>query len=54
MFEVLGPLPDTLTIGLNIWGLGIAIRDNNPEGIAAASLSIAVGVVWLTMHLLPQ
>ena len=48
VFEVLGPLTDTLTIGLNIWGLDIAIRDNNPAGIAAASLSIAAGVVGLS------
>ncbi|KAL9961312.1 hypothetical protein ACROYT_G030226 [Oculina patagonica] len=48
VFDVLGPLTDTLTIGLNIWGLDIAIRDNNPEGIAAASLSIAAGVVGLS------
>ena len=48
VFKVLGPLTDTLTIGLNIWGLEMAIRDNNPAGIAAASLSIAAGVVGLT------
>ncbi|KAJ7333665.1 hypothetical protein OS493_017209 [Desmophyllum pertusum] len=48
IFEVLGPITDVLTIGLNIWGLEIAIRDNNPAGIAAASLSIAAGVVGLT------
>lgn len=48
VFEVLGPLTDTLSVGLNVWGLDIAIRDNNPEGIAAASLSIAAGVVGLT------
>ena len=47
VFDVLGPLTDTLTIGLNIWGLDIAIRDKNPAGIAAASLSIAAGVVGL-------
>ena len=48
IFDVLGPLTDTLSIGLNIWGLEMAIRDNNPAGIAAASLSIAAGVVGLT------
>ena len=48
VFDVLGPLTDVLTIGLNIWGLDVAIRDNNPAGIAAASLSIAAGVVGLT------
>ena len=48
VFDVLGPLTDALTIGLNIWGLDIAIRDNNPAGIAAASLSIAAGVVGLS------
>ncbi|PFX19762.1 hypothetical protein AWC38_SpisGene15796 [Stylophora pistillata] len=48
VFEVLGPITDTLTIGLNIWGLEMAIRDNNSAGIAAASLSIAAGVVGLT------
>ena len=48
VFDVLGPLTDTLSIGLNIWGLDIAIRDNNPAGIAAASLSIAAGVVGLS------
>ena len=47
MFDVLGPLTDTLKIGLIIWGLDIAIRDKNPAGIAAASLSIAAGVVGL-------
>ena len=47
VFDVLGPITDTLTIGLNIWGLEMAIRDNNPQGIAAASLSIAAGVVGL-------
>ena len=40
VFDVLGPLTDTITIGLNIWGLDIAIRDGNDAGIAAASLSI--------------
>ena len=48
VLEVLGPLTDTLSIGLNIWGLDIIIRDNNPAGIAAVSLSIAAGVVGLT------
>lgn len=48
VFDVLGPITDTLSIGLNIWGLEMAIRDNNPAGIAAASLSIAAGVVGLT------
>ena len=47
VFDVLGPITDTLTIGLNIWGLEMAIKDNNPHGIAAASLSIAAGVVGL-------
>ena len=47
VFKVLGPLTDVLTIGINIWGLEIAIRDNNPAGIAAASLSIAAGAVGL-------
>ena len=47
LVDVLGPLTDTLTIGLNIWGLEMAIRDNNPYGIAAASVSIAAGVVGL-------
>lgn len=47
VFDVLGPLTDTLTIGLNIWGLDIAIRDGNDAGIAAASLSILAGVVGL-------
>ena len=48
VFDVLGPITDVLTIGLNIWGLEMAIKDNNPAGIAAASLSIAAGVVGLT------
>ena len=48
VFDVLGPITDTLSIGLNIWGLEMAIRDNNAAGIAAASLSIAAGVVGLT------
>ena len=48
VFDVLGPVTDVLTIGLNIWGLEMAIKDNNPAGIAAASLSIAAGVVGLT------
>lgn len=48
VLEVLGPLTDTLSIGLNIWGLDINIRDNNPASIAAASLSIAAGVIGLT------
>ena len=39
VFDVLGPLTDTITIGLNIWGLDIAIRDGDDAGIAAASLS---------------
>ena len=48
VFDVLGPLTDSLTIGLNIWGLDMAIKSNNPAGIASASLSIAAGVVGLT------
>ena len=36
VFDVLGAFTDTLTIGLNIWGLEMAIKDNNPYGIAAA------------------
>lgn len=47
VFDVLGPLTDTITIGLNIWGLDIAIRDGNDAGIAAASLSILAGVVGI-------
>ena len=30
VFDVLGPITDTLTIGLNVWGLEMAIKDNNP------------------------
>ncbi len=48
VFDVLGPLTDSLSIGINIWGLKIAIEDGNAPGIAAASLSIAAGVVGLT------
>lgn len=47
VFDVLGPLTDTITIGLNIWGLDIAIRDGNDAGIAAASLSILAGVIGI-------
>ena len=46
--DVLGPLSDSLTVGINIWGLKIAIEDENAPGIAAASLSIAAGLVGLT------
>ena len=48
IFDILGPLTDSLTVGINIWGLQVAIKDNNAPGIAAASLSIAAGVVGLT------
>ncbi len=47
VFDVLGPITDTITIGLNVWGLDIAIRDGNDAGIAAASLSILAGVVGI-------
>ena len=47
VFDALGLLTDTITIGLNIWGLDIAIRDGNDAGIAAASLSILAGVVGI-------
>lgn len=46
--DVLGPLSDSLTVGINIWGLKIAIEDENAPGVAAASLSIAAGLVGLT------
>lgn len=46
--DVLGPLSDSLTVGINIWGLKIAIEDESAPGIAAASLSIAAGLVGLT------
>ena len=48
LVDVFGPLTDTVTIGLNIWGLDIAIRDGNKAGIAEASLSIAAGVIGLS------
>ena len=52
--KVLGPLFDTLAVGINSWALGTTIRDcnrdpNNCNGgaIASASLGIASGVIGL-------
>ena len=50
--KVLGPLFDTIAVGINSWGLSIAIRDcnNDPKNcnrgaIASASLGIASGII---------
>ncbi|XP_048587495.1 uncharacterized protein LOC116608458 [Nematostella vectensis] len=42
--DAFGALFDVFAIGINAWGLDIAIRDGNVPGMVSASLGIAAGV----------